>query len=279
MADPRADILSRILADKRAARALRHTPLPALRRQAEAAPAPPEALLSLRRGAGPIRAIAEIKRRSPSAGWLRPDADAAAVARAYAQAGAAAISVLTDGPCFGGAPADLRAAARAVPVPLLRKDFLLDEHDLCEARLWGASCALLIARVFPDDGELAGLIAAAEALGLHALVEAHSQAEALRALRAGARIIGVNHRDLATLRIDLDLSLGLRAALGEGPVLVAESGLRGAAEVRAMADRGMDAVLVGEALMRQADPGAALAALLGGAVQGDGGPPAKEAGR
>lgn len=259
-------VLDRIVAARRAAQAARREPLAALRRRAEAAPAPPPVLLR-REGAGSkiaprVTVIAEVKRRSPSAGPIRPDADAVSVAAGYAAAGAAMISVLTEGPSFGGSLQDLREVAAALPLPVLRKDFLLDEYDLCEARAHGAACALLIARLFDDDGALAALIQAAGALHLRALVEAHTLPEAERALRLGADLIGINHRDLRTLRIDLSVSAGLRAALGPAPLLVAESGLRQAADLRLMAARGFDAVLIGEGLMRAPDPGAALAALL-----------------
>lgn len=255
-------VLDRIVAARRAAQAARREPLAALRRRAEAAPAPPPVLLRREDAGSRISVIAEVKRRSPSAGPIRPDADAPAVAAGYAAAGAAMISVLTEGPSFGGSLRDLQEVAAAVPLPALRKDFLLDEYDLCEARAHGAACALLISRLFDDDGALAALIQAAGALPLRALVEAHTLAEAERALRLGADLIGINHRDLRTLRIDLSVSAGLRAALGPAPLLVAESGLREAADLRLMAARGFDAVLIGEGLMRAPDPGAALAALL-----------------
>jgi indole-3-glycerol phosphate synthase len=265
-----ASVLDRIVAARRAAQAARREPLAALRRRAEAAPPPPPVLL--RRGPGSrVAVIAEVKRRSPSAGPIRPDADAPAVAQGYAAAGAAMISVLTEGPSFGGSLQDLTDVAAAVPLPVLRKDFLLDEYDLCEARAHGAACALLIARLFDDDGALAALLQAAGALRLRALVEAHTLPEAERALRLGADLIGINHRDLRTLRIDLSASAGLRAALGPAPLLVAESGLRQAADLRLMAARGFDAVLIGEGLMRAPDPGTALAALLRAAEEEEGG--------
>lgn len=238
-------------------------PLGALRAQAEQQPAPLPLGPALRLCPGqPIRVIAEFKRRSPSAGWIRPGADAVAVTAGYAQAGAAALSILTEPDFFGGALDDLAAVARAVPRPALRKDFLLDEYDLFAARAAGAAAVLLIVRALPDPGLLRALIDQCRDLSLTPLCEAHTRAEALAARAAGAEVIGINHRDLQTLRIDLDLSADLRQDLGPEPILVAESGLRSAADLRTMQRRGMDAVLIGEALMRAPDPGAALAALL-----------------
>lgn len=261
-------VLSEIVARRRAEGARRPQGLASLRREAEATPlglgGPAVDLLSWRgqRGAG-LRVIAEFKRRSPSAGALQAG-DPVAVAAGYAAAGAVMASVLTDGPAFGGSLEDLRRVAAAGRLPALRKDFLLDEYDLCEARRAGARAVLLIARVFPDRGALRALVATAAGLGLLPLVEAHDRAEAEAARAAGAALIGINHRDLQTLRIDLSLSLGLRAALGPEAVLVAESGLRDAADLRAMVERGMDAALIGESLLRQPDPGAALRGLLQG---------------
>ena len=208
------------------------------------------------------RAIAEFKRRSPSAGPIRPGADPAEVVPGYARAGAAAISVLTDEEFFDGRIEHLGRARAACALPVLRKDFLLDERDLLEARLAGADAALLIARLLPD-GRLRALLETARAAGLEALVEVHDERELERALAAGADPIGVNHRDLDTLAIDLSLSSRLRRLAPPSVALVAESGLRGPDDVRRVADAGIDAILVGEALMRAPDPGAALRALLG----------------
>ncbi len=206
--------------------------------------------------------IAEFKRRSPSAGEIAGrDVVVAEVARRYAAAGAAALSVLTDGPFFGARPDDLPSARAAVPLPVLRKDFLLDERDVVESRLEGADVVLLIARLLPDP-LLAQLHLCALAIGLEVLVEVHSAVEAARAAAAGARIIGVNHRDLDTLAIDLDLSRQLAASLPADVLKVGESGLRTRDDLARMRDHGMDAVLIGEQLMRAPDPGAALAELL-----------------
>ncbi|MBK9369240.1 MAG: anthranilate phosphoribosyltransferase [Deltaproteobacteria bacterium] len=207
--------------------------------------------------------IAEIKRRSPSLGALRPDADAGDLAQRYARAGAAAISVLTDGPDFGGKLSDLAAVRARVGVPALRKDFLIHPIQLEEARGWGADAALLIVAML-GEARLRDMLRAAEQLGLEALVEVHDADELRVALRAEARIIGVNARDLKTLTINSEGALGLIRAIPEGVLRVAESGLSSRDDLRRAADAGADAALIGTALMRAPDPGAALAALLGG---------------
>ncbi|CAN5245561.1 indole-3-glycerol phosphate synthase TrpC [soil metagenome] len=208
--------------------------------------------------------IAEIKRRSPSAGPLAPGLDAAVRARLYADHGAAAISVLTDR-AFDGDLADLSAVAAAVPVPVLRKDFLVDPYQVWESRAAGADAALLIAAAV-DDVALGELLAVAKEADLGLLVEVHSAMEADRALAAGAQVIGVNSRDLATLEVaadaGFDILAALRSRLGPDAVLVAESGIRSAEDVARARLAGADAVLVGERLMRAEDPGAALAELV-----------------
>ncbi len=210
----------------------------------------------------PVRVLAEIKRASPSAGAIRPDADPAAIAIAYAAAGAAAISVLTDRQFFDGDLGFLAACRAAVPVPLLRKDFVIDRYQIAEARVAGADGVLLIVAAL-DDAHLRELLAAASAYGLDALVEVHDEAEAERAAASGARLIGVNHRDLHTFRIDMSLTARIAPALPSGTVIVGESGIRTATDVRALGEAGAHAVLVGEHLMRAHDPGAALRALRG----------------
>ncbi len=270
MSEPN-DILFRIVADKRVRRGERTVPLSEMRQRAEATPPPPPVLPLLRRTrmASLLPAvIAEFKRRSPSAGWLHKDGDPVTIAAAYARAGAAMVSVLTDGPFFGGSLDDLSQVAASGHLLPLRKDFLLDEYDLCASRAAGAAAVLLIVRLFPDPGELRGMIAAARGLGLSALVEAHTRVEACAACNAGAQLIGINHRDLSTLKINMDLSAGLRGELGPEPVLVAESGLRRGSDLVLMAERGMDAVLVGEALMKDPDPGTALHRLIADAGGG-----------
>lgn len=205
--------------------------------------------------------IAELKRRSPSAGEIRPDADAQAIALDYQAGGARALSILTDRELFGGCLEDLEAARAAVPLPLLRKDFVLFEEDLADARLAGADAVLLIVRLLDGD-RLPALLAHTAALGLDALVEVHDDDECRRALDAGARLIGVNHRDLDTLAIDLALSERLAPAFPPSVTRVAESGLANGAALARVRDLGYHAVLVGEALMRAPSPGQALAALL-----------------
>lgn len=209
---------------------------------------------------GTLRVIAEFKRRSPSAGAIRPGADPADIARRYERAGAAAISVLTDASFFDGSLPDLTAVHLAVQLPVLRKDFLLDERDLLQARLRGADAVLLIVRIL-DATTLRALIDVARRASLAALVEAHSDAEIEAALAAGAEIIGVNHRDLDTLAIDLSLSARARA-LAPNAILVGESGIQTRAHVDQMRAHGVDAILVGESLLRAPDPGAALAELV-----------------
>lgn len=260
-------VLDDILAAKRvevaAARAAR--PLSVV--EADAAAMPPARGLreALRRGPGdPVRVLAEIKRASPSAGPIRPGADPAAIAIEYAGAGASAISVLTDRAYFDGDLAFLARCRAAVAVPLLRKDFLVDAYQVAEARAAGADAVLLIAAALAP-AQLAELAAAATAYGLDALVEVHAAAEVDPALAAGATLIGINHRDLATLAIDMSLTEAIAGRLPPGTVVVAESGIRTAADVARMGAAGAHAVLVGEHLMRAPSPGAALRELRGGA--------------
>ena len=212
-------------------------------------------------GAPRLAVIAEFKRRSPSAGELGRGLSPAEVARQYEEHGAAALSILTNGPYFGGAPGDLVEARVATALPVLRKDFLLDESDVLESRVLGADAVLLIVRIL-EPGRLRTLIGLAASLGIEALVEAHDRREVEVALSAGATLIGINHRNLDTLAMDLSLSAGARAWVGPEIVLVGESGIRTADDVAAMAERGLDAILVGEALLSTGRPGAALRELL-----------------
>ena len=229
-----------------------------LAREASAAPPPPSLQAALRRPE--VAVIAEVKRRSPSAGVIRDDLDPAERAALYAERGAAAISVLTDGPFFGGSVGDLRSATARVRVPVLRKDFILDELQILEARAAGAAAVLLIVRVLPRE-RLAGLLASAEAQGLDALVEIHTAAELDAALEAGARIIGVNSRDLDTFRIDTESAWPLLRRVPADRVAVAESGMAGLDDVVRARDHGADAVLIGTALSAAPDPGAVLGPL------------------
>ena len=206
------------------------------------------------------RVIGEVKRASPSAGAIDAGLDAVEQARRYAGAGAAAISVLTDGPGFGGSLEDLAAVRAAVPSPLLRKDFVVDRYQLLEARAWGADAALLIVAALPGDA-LPRLHAECAALGLAALVEVHEAADLEAALAAGARIVGVNNRDLRTFHVDLATSERLLPLLPPGVKGVAESGIRTPADARRLRAAGAPNLLVGEALVRAADPGALLRAM------------------
>ena len=219
-------------------------------------------IAALRRPAGEaVRVLAEVKRASPSAGPIRPGADPAAIAREYAGAGAAAISVLTDREFFDGDLAFLAPCRAAVGVPLLRKDFLIDPLQITEAREAGADAVLLIVAALAPDA-LAAMLREARAQGLDALVEVHSLAELDVALEAGAALVGVNHRDLRTFAIDMTLTEQIARRVPAGTVLVGESGIRSAADVRRLGDAGAHAVLVGEHLMRAASPGDALRELL-----------------
>jgi indole-3-glycerol phosphate synthase len=208
------------------------------------------------------RIIAECKRRSPSKGILRQCYDPAAHARAYADAGAVAISVLTEPTFFDGSPGHLMDVRAAVDVPLLRKDFIVSEYQLLEAAVLGADAALLIVGALEQEA-LVLLLGAARRLGLAALVEVHDRAELRRALDAGAHIIGVNSRNLRTLGVDLDVLEALAGEIPEEAIAVAESGIRTPADLSRLSAAGFDAFLVGERLIAQLDPGAALRELRG----------------
>lgn len=212
-------------------------------------------------GAAAPRVIAEVKKASPSRGPIAPGADAAAVAKAYEAAGAAAISVLTEARRFGGSIQDLSRASRAISIPALRKDFVVDPYQIFEAAAFGASAILLIAALY-DPPALAALLRCVKECGLEALVEVHDEADLGKAVEAGATVIGVNNRDLATLEVSLATSERLAPLLPKDAVRVSESGIASPADVARVAACGYDAVLVGESLMSAPDPGAALRALL-----------------
>jgi indole-3-glycerol phosphate synthase len=224
-----------------------------LRREALAAAPTRDFATALRPAGGTVGVISEIKRRSPSKGDLAPDLDPAATAAAYAAGGAACLSVLTDRPWFGGEVADLHAARAACELPVLRKDFTIDEVQVYETRAIGADAILLIVAALPDDAQLADLHALASDLGLAVLVETHDDAELERALACGAHIVGVNARNLGTF--DEDLSIGERLAtrVPADVVAVAESAIRSVADAERMAAAGFDAVLVGEMLVKSPD--------------------------
>jgi len=205
-----------------------------------------------------LKVVAEMKRRTPSMGLLAADYRPAELAAAYAEAGAAAISVLCQEQSFGGSPDDLVLARSAAPgVPILRKDFVLDEYQILEARGLGADAVLLICAGL-EPSRLGELLRYAWGLDLEALVEVHDAAEATLALELGARVVGVNHRDLDTFEVDVSLSEELRPLFPPEVVFVAESGIQGRAVAERMRRAGADAVLVGEALMRSADPGSVI---------------------
>jgi indole-3-glycerol phosphate synthase len=223
----------------------------ALWARAEAAQPPRGFATALRGGA----VIAEMKRRSPSGGELRGDLDAGDMARQLAGAGAAALSVLTDATDFAGSLSDLAAARGAVAIPVLRKDFVVDPVQIAEARAAGADAVLLIVAVLGGQG-LEDCLAAAERGHVDALVEVHDEAEARLAVAAGARCVGVNNRNLRTLRTDIATFSRVRSLLPDEVVCVAESGVRDAADAARLVGEGADALLVGEALMRAADSAA-----------------------
>lgn len=206
-----------------------------------------------------VGVIAEIKRKSPSGGELRPGASAADLATMYATSGAAALSVLTDTHFFGGTDADLVSARESSGLPVLRKDFIVDAYQIYEAAALGADAILLIVRSLTDT-ELRTFLHLATDLKLDALVETHSAAEVERALHANARIIGVNNRDLDTLVTDVTLAPRLRSLVPRDRVFVAESGLSRPAQMVELREAQVDAVLIGETLVRSQDPGATLRA-------------------
>ncbi len=219
--------------------------------------------------AGRVNVIAEFKRRSPSRGAIRSDLRPVAVCQAYEAAGAVALSVLTEPEYFGGCLDDLQQARSATQLPALRKDFILDVYQVWESWIAGTDAVLLIVAAL-SELELKTLLATAGEAGIEALVEVHDAAELRRALIAGARIVGVNNRDLRTLEVSLDTSFGLVDAIPDDVVAVAESGLRTGEDLRRLREAGYDAFLIGERLMLAEDPGSALATLLGDA--GDPGP-------
>ncbi|HEV8201713.1 MAG TPA: indole-3-glycerol phosphate synthase TrpC [Candidatus Polarisedimenticolia bacterium] len=260
------DILDRILAAKRIELEAEKRAVPMRRaiEMASAAHAPHPFLPALRRS-GTVNVIAEVKRASPAKGSIAASADPVAIARAYADAGAAAISVLTDARFFLGAPGHLEEIRRAVGVPLLRKDFLFEEYQIYRSRALGADAVLLIARVL-EPRLLTTLIGISRSLDMEALVEVHSEEDAARAVDCGASLIGVNNRDLGTMTTSLETSLRLAERLPAGAVKVSESGIESRADIDRLRSAGYDAFLVGERLMRDADPGAALRSLVDGAA-------------
>jgi len=256
-----SDILQRILARKAEEVAQRRGERPLAELQARIADLPPARgfvdAVRRRVGAGQAAVIAEVKKASPSKGLIRADFDPAAIARSYEAGGAACLSVLTDVDFFQGSDAYLREARAACALPVLRKDFTIDPYQVFEARVLGADCILLIVAAL-DDAALAGMVNLAHEIGLDVLVEVHDIDELERALQTDAALIGVNNRDLRTFAVSLDTTLDLRAAVPRDRILVTESGIATREDVALMRDAGVDAFLVGESFMREADPGAAL---------------------
>ena len=246
-----ATVLDEIVAAHRRAAALDQRAVDELVEQAAGAPPVRDFRAAL--AAPGLSVIAEVKRRSPSKGDLAPDLDPALLAKAYAEGGAAALSVLTDQAYFGGSAADLAAARAGCELPVLRKDFTVDERDVLDARLMGADAVLLIVAALSED-ELVRFLARAREVGLSVLVEVHDEVELDRAITAGADIVGVNQRDLRTFAVDRSLAGRLRSRIPHHVVTVAESGIRTREDVPPE----FDAVLVGESLVTTSDPTAAV---------------------
>jgi indole-3-glycerol phosphate synthase len=257
-----ATYLDAILAAHRARVAADPRPLGRVVEQARSAAATRDFERALTEGPG-LAVIAEIKRRSPRKGPLAPDLSPGVVAKQYDDGGAAALSVLTDADHFGGSPDDLVEARAAVDLPVLRKDFTVAALDVADARAMGADAVLLIVAALDDD-ELCDFHALAIELGLAVLVEAHDEDEVARALAAGASIVGVNQRDLATFEVDTDRAVRVAASIPAGVVKVAESGIRGPEDAARLAAAGYDAVLVGEHLVTSGDPARSLRELVSG---------------
>jgi indole-3-glycerol phosphate synthase len=250
-------VLEHILASTREEVARRKRELPLQECEAPAGERPFREALT---GPG-IAVIAEFKRRSPSAGRLRERPEVRELVSAYARGGAAAVSILTEGPHFDGSLEDLRVARTTCTLPVLRKDFIVDPYQLHEARAAGADAVLLIVAAL-DQPTLLALHDAAGELGLDVLVEAHDGPELHRALEAGAELVGINNRDLRDFTVDVERTFTLLEEVPDGVVVVSESGIAGSEQLRRLEERGVAAVLVGERLMRAADPEAALRELL-----------------
>ena len=258
------DILTRILATKakELAAAEAAIPLSEMRARAASSPKPRDFVGALRAkiASGRSAVIAEIKKASPSKGVLRPIFDPAAIAGRYEAGGAACLSVLTDRDYFQGRPEHLIAAREACSLPALRKDFLIDEYQVLESRALGADCILLIVAAL-DDARLVALEASARELGMGVLVEVHDGLELDRALKLATPLIGINNRNLHTFDVSLETTLALLPRIRADRLVITESGILAPADVARMRARGVHAFLVGEAFMRAADPGAALATL------------------
>ena len=255
-------ILDEIVAHKKeeVAAAKQAVPLGEIQERAQSAPPARDLRAALRLDG--ISLIAEVKRASPSRGDILPDVDAVELAALYEQAGARAISVLTDAKYFKGCLADLTAVRQNVAIPVLRKEFIVDAYQIYEARAGHADAILLIVRCLSDE-QLVEYIRVAQTLGMHALVETHNEEEVKRAVEARAHIIGINNRDLDTLEIDVSHTFELKRKVPGGHVLVSESGIHERRQVKALEDGGVDAILVGESLMTSNDIRAKIDELLG----------------
>jgi len=260
MVEQLPDILSRIAARKRIELERVHARLPELERRAERMAGSHRDFCGAISGKGPA-IIAEIKKASPSKGLLTRQFDPSRAAQAYLRGGAAALSVLTDEQFFQGSLGDLEAARAAAALPVLRKDFTIDEAQVIEAAAHGADAVLLIAALLSED-QLRRYRELAEQLGMAALVEVHGESELAAAIGSGARIIGVNNRDLRTFQVTLDISLELAPRIPANVVKVAESGIHTRSDLARLASAGFQAFLVGERLMRASDPALALKELL-----------------
>jgi indole-3-glycerol phosphate synthase len=259
--DEQVNVLEALIEGVREDLAAREAAVPLAEVKAMAqATQPARPVLSILRAPG-VGVIAEVKRASPSRGALADISDPAALAAVYADGGARAISVLTEQRRFGGSLADLDAVRAAVDIPVLRKDFILSPYQVHESRAHGADMVLLIVAAL-EQPVLHGLLERIESLGMTALVEVHSEAEADRALAAGAKVIGINARDLKTLTVDRDMFARIAPGLPSEIVTIAESGVRGTADLLAYAGAGADAVLVGEGLVTSGDPRSAVADLV-----------------
>jgi len=256
-------ILDEIVAAKRleVQEAKRRMPLDELESQAAEAPPVRDFRASLE-GPGPIRLIAEVKKASPSAGVIRADFDPVQIARTYQAFGADCLSVLTDAPYFQGHLSYLARVRAAVALPILRKDFLIDEYQVVEARMAGADAVLLIAEIL-DDAALSSLLQRARSLGMAALVELYEEENLDRVLAAGSDLVGINNRDLTRFETDLEHTFRLRPRIPEGVLLVSESGIGDRSDVSRLEAAGVDAILVGETLMKAPDIGRAVFDLLG----------------
>lgn len=258
-----SDVLTRIVEHKRTEIAAARARVPSAELESRLGSAPPvrDFVRSLR-DHGPVGLIAEVKKASPSAGLIRADFDPVRIATQYAKSGAACISVLTDEKFFQGHLDFLTAVRGAVPIPVLRKDFILDRYQILEGRVAGADAVLLIAECLTDD-ELADLYGYTRSLGMHALIELYEPENLPRVLQVAPELVGVNNRDLRSFKVDLGHSTTIRSKVPPPILFVSESGIETRADVERLAAANVDAILVGETLMRSDDIGAKVRELLG----------------